>query len=131
VSFQPNDTIPALTKLFEFDGYDPSNAAAPTRIQYQLIPAIETGGARVTTDIDGTNVPLWIVQRVVNGFVTGQSAPLISAFSVELLNIGGGDVSGDPTLTEQIRIRFSMAMPFGDDSFLREVHWATSFMITE
>jgi hypothetical protein len=48
-----------------------------------------------------------------------------------LLNIGGGDVSGDPTLTEQIRIRFSMAMPFGDDSFLREVHWATSFMITE
>lgn len=127
VSAQQNDSIPNLTKWFEFDGLDASDPTVATRIQYQLIPALDGGGAQTHINVDGTDVPLWQVRRLVNGDVTGQSAPLVTQFRIETLNTAGQAVT--PTAARQLRIKLSMGMPFGDDSFLRETHWVTSFFI--
>ncbi len=70
-------------------------------------------------------MPLWQVQRLVGGIVTGDSAPYLTHFKIELENNLGQNVGVD--IAEQISIQLSMGMPFGEDAYIPETHWGTTF----
>lgn len=119
-----NDTIPSLTRQFTFDR-KPNDTTAVTTVQYQVIP-VTTAGQQVFMEINGTDVPLWQVQRLVAGVVTGESAPYVTHFSILLENDRGQNVFAVSD-AEQISIEVAMAMPYGEDAYIPETHWGTTF----
>ena len=120
-----NDTIPTLTRQFVFDR-KPNDSTAVETVQYQVIPVTLTSGMQVFTEINGTDVPLWQVQRIVGGVVTGESAPYVTHFSILLEDDLGQGVFALAD-AEQISIEVAMAMPYGEDAYIPETHWGTTF----
>ncbi len=119
-----NDTIPTLTRQFTFDR-KPNDTTAVATVQYLVIP-VTASGLQVFTAINGTDVPLWQVQRIVNGAVTGESAPYVTHFNILLENDLGQNVFAVAD-AEQISIEVAMAMPYGEDAYIPETHWGTTF----
>ncbi len=119
-----NDTIPTLTRQFTFDR-KPNDTTAVATVQYLVIP-VTASGLQVFTAINGTDVPLWQVQRIVNGAVTGESAPYVTHFNILLENDRGQNVFAVAD-AEQISIEVAMAMPYGEDAYIPETHWGTTF----
>lgn len=119
-----NDTIPSLTRQFTFDR-KPNDTTAVATVQYQVIP-VTTAGQQVFMEINGTDVPLWQVQRLVGGTVTGESAPYVTHFNILLENDLGQNVFAVAD-AEQISIEVAMAMPYGEDAYIPETHWGTTF----
>ena len=126
-SLATNDSIPELSKTFAFDGLHPhpDSTHLSALITYQLVPAMTPNGQDYA-EINGNSVPLWELQRVVNGIVMGASVPLITHFSVEPLTTAGIPTTIDVART--LRIKFSMALS-RDEAFIQEVHWGTTFSI--
>ena len=120
-----NDTIPDLTRLFSFDRFLDSTSVVTSSVQYQVVPALDGSGAQRFAEINGTDVPLWQVQRLVAGVVTGDSAPFITHFNIELENNLGQPVAANAA--EQVSIQIAMGMPFGEDAHIPETHWGTTF----
>ena len=80
-----------------------------------------------TLEIDGEDIPVFEVQRIVNGTVSGRSPARMSEFVVELRNVEGDPVSS-PEDAETIQVRLSMIPPFSPDKgFLKESHWTRTF----
>ncbi|MEM8485116.1 MAG: hypothetical protein AAF564_06180 [Bacteroidota bacterium] len=119
-----NDTIPTLTRQFTFDRKQSDTTGVAT-VQYQVIP-VTTSGQQVFMEINGTDVPLWQVQRLVGGTVTGESAPYVTHFNILLENDRGQNVFAVAD-AEQISIEVAMAMPYGEDAYIPETHWGTTF----
>ncbi len=133
-AYQSNDSIPNLTKTFAFDRRLKPSAVIPANVQYQVIPSLNSLGVQNFMTINGTGVPLWQVQRVVtgdvsgeivDGAVTGESAPYITHFRIALENDFGEEVA---TVADavQISVQVAMAMPFGNEAHLSETHWGTT-----
>ena len=125
---QQNDTIPELTNSFTFDRFLDSTSIVTSTVQYIVIPALDSTGAPVSTEIEGVEIPLWQVRRMVAGDVTGESAPFVTHFRIQLQDNLGQNVF-DVSLAEQLSIQVAMAMPFGNDAHIPETHWGTTFAL--
>lgn len=127
-TIQQNDTIPDLTKTFSFDRFLHSDSLVTSNVVYTVIRALDSKGVPVFQEIDGADVPLWQVRRIVAGAITGESAPYVTHFNIELENSFGEDVF-DVSLAEQLSIQVGMAMPFGEDAYIPETYWGTTFSL--
>ncbi|WP_457651834.1 hypothetical protein [Rhodocaloribacter sp.] len=98
---------------------DPDDTALSV-VRYVTVPTD-------TLELDGKEVPVYEVQRIVNGTVSGRSPARMSEFVIELRNVEGDPV-GDPEDAETIHVRFSLIPPFSaDKGFIKESHWARTF----
>ncbi len=123
----PNDSIPTLTKTFSFNGALDSTMAIISAVQYQLVPAVDSSGTPQFSEINGTSVPLWQIQRFVDGNLTGISASYVTHFRVELEDDLG--VNTSIADAEQVSIQVSMGMPFSAEAYIPETHWGTTVVI--
>ena len=125
-SIAQNDTIADLTKLFVFQKFETDSSVVLSTIQYQVVPALDGSANQIFMQIDSTDVPLWTVQRLVDGKIIGESAPYITHFKIELEN-DIGELVANVDQAEQISIQVAMGMPFGEDAYIPETHWGTTF----
>lgn len=121
-----NDTIPELTRVFTFQKIITPGSTVDSTVQYIVVPALNSGGQQVFTQIDSTDVPLWSVQRIVDGAVTGESAPYVTHFKIELED-DLGVVVANINDAKQVSIQVAMGMPFGEGAYIPETHWGTTF----
>ena len=79
-----------------------------------------------TIDVEGTEVPLFEVQRSVDGVYSGKGPSRMSAFMVELR-----DAAGTPVVSwgdaEAIYVQFTMIPPYTDENFMRQTSWGRTF----
>ncbi len=98
---------------------DPDDTALSV-VRYQKVPTD-------TLEIDGEEVPVFEVQRIVNGTVSGRTPGRMSEFVTELRNIEGDPVSS-PEDAKTIHVRFSLIPPFNaDKGFLKSSNWTRTF----
>jgi hypothetical protein len=104
-------------------------------VEYQLATVYEEDGVTPrVVEMDTVMVPLYQIQRLVNGVPIGQSAPFITFFDIDLLGPTGA-MGVPPSGATQVRVRFSMAVGSGMQTsrrtYLRETHWGTTIPISE
>ena len=124
ISHLPNDSIPSLTKEFSFNGALGADLADIKTVRYQLVAALDSAGVHTYTDINGTGVPMWQIERIVDGSTTALSAPFVTHFNVSLQDDLG--IPATTTNADQVRIQISMGMPYGEEAYLPETHWGTT-----
>jgi len=99
---------------------DPGDPVYST-VRYEVVPAD-------TLELDGQNVPLTKLRRIVNGVLTGQSPPRMTEFVVELRNVLGNPVA-NPEDTETIHVHFALVPPFNaDDGYIKKTYWTRTFL---
>ena len=99
---------------------DPDDTNLAT-VRYELVPTD-------TLEIDEEEVPVFEVQRIVDGVLTGKTPASMIVFDVELRNVEGDPVA-DPVDAETVHVRYEMAMPFDTDArYLKKVHWTRTFL---
>ena len=97
---------------------DPDDTVLAT-VRYEMAPVD-------TVMIDGQEVPLYEVQRLVNGAVDGKSPARMSEFQVEFRDLDGTPVA-DPTTAKAIHVQFTMIPPFTEKGYLNQTHWGRTF----
>ncbi len=130
IEHTPHATLPGVTSSFSFlKKLNPSDPT-PSTISYQLEEVYEADGVtQQTIQVDTLAVPLFEVRRLVNGAVEGKSAGFITYFAIELLDVNGAPVGGVVELTEQVRMTFSMGVPYASRSYVRETHWGATIQV--
>ncbi len=130
VAHTPHATLPGMTSTFTFlKKLNPSDPT-PATISYQLEEVYETDGVtQQTIQVDTLAVPLFEVHRYVNGTLDGKSAPYITYFAIDLLDVNGASVAGVLALTQQVRMTFSMGVPYASRSYVRETHWGATVQV--
>ncbi|MEZ4699548.1 MAG: hypothetical protein R2834_04395 [Rhodothermales bacterium] len=129
--YVPHATLPGMTSSFSFLAIPPDDSTGTVAtISYQLTPVYESDGVTPRTiGVDSLTVPLFEVQRFVDGVLDGKSAPYVTYFNIDLLDVNGVSVAGAPQLTEQIRMSFSMGVPLTQRSYVRETHWGATILV--
>ncbi len=98
---------------------DPDDTALSV-VRYTEIPTD-------TLELDGEEIPLFEVRRIVNGTISGRSPARMSEFVVELLNVEGDPVSS-PEEAKMIHVRYSVIPPFSaEKGFLKASNWSRTF----
>ncbi len=92
----------------------------PSVIRYQKVPTD-------TLELDGEQVPVFRVERLVNGVMVGHTPDRMREWVVELRN-----VEGDPVVNvedaETVHVRFLLVPPFNEDKgYIRQAHWTRTY----
>lgn len=129
VSHVDHATIPGMTSSFSFLKTTDGTGVVRT-ITYELQPVFESDGVtQQVIAIDTLSVPLFEVRRLVDGVQDGASAPFITYFEIDLLDLAGMPVGGATAATRQIRMSFSMGVPYATRSYVRETHWGATVLV--
>lgn len=91
----------------------------PSKISYLRV-------ATEVVEIDGEEVQLYEVHRLVDDILTGKSPPTLREFEVELRNDDREEETDYEEVTT-IHIRFVIAPPLGGEDELHEARWSHTF----
>ncbi|MFQ5572335.1 MAG: hypothetical protein ACE5G0_21880 [Rhodothermales bacterium] len=91
----------------------------PSTVMYRRVP-------REVVTIEGEEVQLYEIQRLVEGVVTGKSPPTMKEFDVTLLN-SNREVETNLTAVRAIQVRFTVLSPLGNKNELHEARWNRTF----
>lgn len=92
----------------------------PSVIRYEKVPTD-------TLELDGEQVPVFRVERTVNGVAAGRTPDRMREWVVELRN-----VEGEPVINvedaETVHVRFLLVPPFNENKgYIRQAHWTRTY----
>ncbi len=104
---------------FEFMAKVQPTDADPSKVSYLRIRT-------EVVEIDGEEVQLYEIHRLVDDILTGRGPPTMREFEVELRNDDREEETDYEEVTT-IHIRFVIAPPLGGEDELHEARWTHSF----
>lgn len=112
-----------VTRRFSFRRRLTTDAAAESEVVYTITPA---DTLVVRQGVGTIEVPVYAVERRIDGAFTGGTKPFFTDFKIELL-----DASGAPTAlreeASQVRLQFAtIALYVEKEGYLRRNYWATT-----